>query len=777
MALEFLVRNQRLKLFSGGPVVADSQQYLKARFTFSEDWQGTRKYAQFRRNGEVYTCNIDDKGEVEVPWETLVGQGVVQISAFATNQEDETNKLITTNPVYIKVNTSGIKETELPKAPSLGILGDYVDQSLQEITDHKNQVLVYIEQLHTDVMEAKEHIDQTDYKIYVGETAPTEDITNAMVWINPAEDDNGSDELAEAVTAAQNAANKAENAVATLPDNWQDIVYKTDGFVTPEMYQGANDTERLKKALENENHYPVICSKGNYEVDILSLPDNAILDFNNATIKFSQDGAIECVGTLVGETTTFGDYSKGQRYITCTDVPNSVKLGDIVYYASNDIFEEESITFHYSQCGLVSRIDNNNIYISPAPVMGFSSGATVRFYRPKKCIVKNVRNIIAPDSLNTIVRLEYNVCSVIENVNFDSSIRVGIQPRYSFNIKISNCRLKTDADNSTEVYPLALAGCTNCSIENCNVLSTWHGYTSLGTVINYENTIKNCTFYGGLVDVRVHPMDVRSRFISCSAGSYDVYNGAIIENCNIDGAVDDNNRKCYIIPRGSKNNKDLCRYSINNCYFNSTNIWFLSSASEQASEVVENVSINNCAGEIFCDMSYVLSTVNRFEIHSTDFKFLNSGIGKPGVINNLLFANCILKPQTLKLTGQTTKLKNVSIYNCVFEGTQEIDIVATISIVNCIGTGRLDIGGNINTKLNIFNFQHENCQVYNVKDMAISAFNTNAHFRKHAGLSGIGLINENNVKFGALCLCDGDNTIAYSLNSDGTLVPEVLTSV
>ena len=210
MALEFLVRNQRLKLFSGGPVVADSQQYLKARFTFTEDWQGTRKYAQFRRNGEVYTCNIDDKGEVEVPWETLVDQGVVQISAFATNQEDETNKLITTNPVYVKVNTSGIKETELPKAPSLGILGDYVDQSLQEITDHKNQVLVYVEQLHAEVMEAKEHIDQTDYKIYVGENAPTEDITNAVVWINPAEDDGGSDELAEAVTAAQNAANAAE---------------------------------------------------------------------------------------------------------------------------------------------------------------------------------------------------------------------------------------------------------------------------------------------------------------------------------------------------------------------------------------------------------------------------------------------------------------------------------------------------------------------------------------------------------------------------------------
>lgn len=210
MALEFLVRNQRLKLFSGGPVVADSQQYLKARFTFSEDWQGTRKYAQFRRNGEVYTCNIDEYGEVEVPWETLVGKGVVQISAFATNQQDETNKLITTNPVFVKVETSGIKETELPKTPSLGILGDSVDESLKEITDARDRYVLQMTEIRDVVLEAKDHIDQTDYKIYVGETEPSEDITNAVVWINPAEDDGGSDELAEAVTAAQNAATHAE---------------------------------------------------------------------------------------------------------------------------------------------------------------------------------------------------------------------------------------------------------------------------------------------------------------------------------------------------------------------------------------------------------------------------------------------------------------------------------------------------------------------------------------------------------------------------------------
>ena len=40
----------------------------------------------------------------------------------------------------------------------------------------------------------------------------------------------------EQAVNAQNAAEKAESAVAELPSDWQDIVKKTDGWVTPQMF-------------------------------------------------------------------------------------------------------------------------------------------------------------------------------------------------------------------------------------------------------------------------------------------------------------------------------------------------------------------------------------------------------------------------------------------------------------------------------------------------------------------------------------------------------------
>ena len=54
--LEFKVENQRLALLLDDvTVVADSQDYLKAHFAFSNDWDDVVKIALFTRDEKQYT--------------------------------------------------------------------------------------------------------------------------------------------------------------------------------------------------------------------------------------------------------------------------------------------------------------------------------------------------------------------------------------------------------------------------------------------------------------------------------------------------------------------------------------------------------------------------------------------------------------------------------------------------------------------------------------------------------------------------------------------------
>lgn len=94
-----------------------------------------------------------------------------------------------------------------------------------------------------------------------------------------------------AAVNAQNAANKAENAVADLPNNWQDTVdnaflakSKTDGFVTPQMFKTDENTwdDALKLAIGNDIN-SVYVPKGQYTItDTNVFGDKSIKADHNA---------------------------------------------------------------------------------------------------------------------------------------------------------------------------------------------------------------------------------------------------------------------------------------------------------------------------------------------------------------------------------------------------------------------------------------------------------------------------------------------------------------
>lgn len=132
--IKFRIFKQRLSYYGDSEVVADSKGYLTFTLETSEDWANyVGKTVQFTKNGKTYNVtNISDGVEYPVPWEVLVGAGIMQVNAFAVSMN---NKRATTNEIDIEIINSGFNEGSLlPENPTPGIFEQYVQQ-VQENAD------------------------------------------------------------------------------------------------------------------------------------------------------------------------------------------------------------------------------------------------------------------------------------------------------------------------------------------------------------------------------------------------------------------------------------------------------------------------------------------------------------------------------------------------------------------------------------------------------------------------------------------------------------------
>jgi chemotaxis protein histidine kinase CheA len=132
--IKFRIFKQRLSYYGDSEVVADSKGYLTFTLETSEDWANyVGKTVQFTKNGKTYNVtNISDGVEYPVPWEVLVGAGIMQVNAFAVSMD---NKRATTNEIDIEIIDSGFNEDSLlPEDPTSNIFEQYVQQ-VQENAD------------------------------------------------------------------------------------------------------------------------------------------------------------------------------------------------------------------------------------------------------------------------------------------------------------------------------------------------------------------------------------------------------------------------------------------------------------------------------------------------------------------------------------------------------------------------------------------------------------------------------------------------------------------
>ena len=136
MMLEFKVKSQHLILTSTDKmVVADSQDYLKMHFDFTEDWNDVIKIALFVRGETRIRRTLDEHDVVAVPYQVLEGEGNFEVSVFGNNQENADNKVITSSVVTIPVKRSGLLNGETFDESEAGLEGGILHQITQKAAD------------------------------------------------------------------------------------------------------------------------------------------------------------------------------------------------------------------------------------------------------------------------------------------------------------------------------------------------------------------------------------------------------------------------------------------------------------------------------------------------------------------------------------------------------------------------------------------------------------------------------------------------------------------
>lgn len=128
MVLKFTVYHQTLSVPYKSLIVSRSQDYLRAVFSFSEDWLGTQKIAQFVRGELKYNILLDSTNACYVPWELLQTEGSFTVTVWGNNEPDADNIIITTNKLVIQVHPDGLDDELLPTDPTIGLEGGLLTQ-------------------------------------------------------------------------------------------------------------------------------------------------------------------------------------------------------------------------------------------------------------------------------------------------------------------------------------------------------------------------------------------------------------------------------------------------------------------------------------------------------------------------------------------------------------------------------------------------------------------------------------------------------------------------
>ena len=137
VSLEFKVTGQHIEVEEHYKVVADSKNYLKAHFIFSNEWQGI-KTAIFKKGLTVLNVILDND-ECFVPWE-VIKPGKFGVSVFCGD-------LITADISWVNVSASGYEDGGEPQDPTPDVYTQIIEkiESIEAGTVDPNEIARAVE--------------------------------------------------------------------------------------------------------------------------------------------------------------------------------------------------------------------------------------------------------------------------------------------------------------------------------------------------------------------------------------------------------------------------------------------------------------------------------------------------------------------------------------------------------------------------------------------------------------------------------------------------------
>lgn len=352
--IKFRIFKQRLSYYGDSEVVADSKGYLTFTLETSEDWANyVGKTVQFTKNGKTYNVtNISDGVEYPVPWEVLVGAGIMQVNAFAVSMD---NKRATTNEIDIEIIDSGFNEDSLlPEDPTPDIFEQYVQQ-VQENADKAVKAADEAKKAQEASQNIKNQIDV----IYQNVKDVKSDIEDLLHQVQ--ESTNTAYQYAEAAKTSAEAASKSETEAGRYAG--ESKIYSQN---TKQSETNAKQSETNAKLSEENSKLNADKTQANTEI-VLSTKES--IDTIYADIQTRHENIQEIEKDLTNKAENvnmqylqiqewYEKFHQAASYLEFTD-----EISEDLWVADGDTYTIEIYTSGKAILNIQMKDEANNQYI------------------------------------------------------------------------------------------------------------------------------------------------------------------------------------------------------------------------------------------------------------------------------------------------------------------------------------------------------------------------------------------------------------------------------